>query len=124
MGADNRKAEVDRETELTTRDGTGRRLRRGVIWVLALLTVPGAAVVMIFALGAVMSRAACSTHQCPNAGPGGIGFGVLFYGAPVVALLTVVVTFFTATRRWGLVVPLCGLALLGADIAALAVTFT
>ncbi|EUA78613.1 hypothetical protein I553_2903 [Mycobacterium xenopi 4042] len=57
------------------------RVRLWVNWVLALLTVPAAVVVLIFALGAVMSTAACSDEQCPTLGPGGIGFGVLFYGA-------------------------------------------
>jgi hypothetical protein len=47
---------------------------------------------------------------------------VLFYGAPVVALLAIVISFFTARRRWGIVVPLCGWALLIADIVILAVT--
>jgi hypothetical protein len=99
------------------------RVRLWVNWVLALLTVPATAAVLIFALGAVMSTAACSDKQCPNLGPGGIGFGVLFYGAPVVALVAIVVSFFTARRRWGIVVPVSALALLAADLVVLAVTF-
>ncbi len=98
------------------------RLRLWVNWILALLTIPGAAVVLIFALGAVMSTAACSDKQCPNLGPSGIGFGVLFYGAPVVALAAIVLSFVTARRRWGIAVPLCALALLGADIVILSAT--
>jgi hypothetical protein len=86
------------------------------------LTVVGAGVVMVFSLGAVMSTAACSDKQCPNLGPNGISFDVLFYGAPVVAALTLIVSFFTAQRRWGIVVPLLALALLVADITILAVT--
>ncbi len=77
---------------------------------MALLTVPAAAVVLIFALGAVMSTAACNERQCPNLGPSGIGFGVLFYGAPVIAALAIIISFFTARRRWGMAVPLCALA--------------
>lgn len=113
------------DAEGATQGDTGRpgRLRLWVNWVLALLTIPAAAVVLIFGLGAVMSTAACSDKQCPNTGPSGIGFGVLFYGAPVVALVAIVLSFFTATRRWGILVPLCGLALLGADIIILAATF-
>ncbi|EUA24852.1 hypothetical protein PFJ02_12085 [Mycobacterium xenopi] len=99
------------------------RVRLWVNWVLALLTVPAAVVVLIFALGAVMSTAACSDEQCPTLGPGGIGFGVLFYGAPVVALVAIVVSFVTARRRWGIVVPVSALALLAADVVVLAVTF-
>ncbi len=99
-----------------------KRLRFWVNWVLALSTVVGAGVVMVFSLGAVMSTAACSDKQCPNLGPNGISFDVLFYGAPVVAVLTIIVSFFAAQRRWGIVVPLVALALLVADITILAVT--
>ncbi|BBY06077.1 hypothetical protein [Mycobacterium noviomagense] len=101
----------------------GGRLRLWVNWVLTLLTVPAAAAVLLFGLGAVMSTAGCSDKQCPNLGPGGIGFGVLFYGAPIVALVAIVASIFTAKRRWGVVVPLCALALLIADLIVLAVTF-
>lgn len=115
---------VERDNEPAAPGGADRskRLRLWVNWVLALLTVPGAVVVMVFALGAVMSTAACSDKQCPNLGPSGISFDVLFYGAPVVAALTIVISFFTAQHRWGIVVPVGALALLGADIAILAVT--
>jgi hypothetical protein len=108
----------------TATSGTDRskRLRFWVNWALALLTVVGAGVVMVFSLGAVMSTAACSDKQCPNLGPNGVSFDVLFYGAPLVAALTIVVSFFTAQRRWGIVVPLLALALLVADITILAVT--
>jgi hypothetical protein len=121
---ENHDLKIHADTTLVTQGDTGRggRVRLWVNWVLALLTVPGAAVVLIFALGAVMSTAACNDRQCPNLGPSGIGWGVLFYGAPVVALLAIVISFFTARRRWGIVVPLCGWALLIADIVILAVT--
>lgn len=102
--------------------GRGKRLRFWMNWALALLTVVGAGIVMVFALGAVMSTAACSDKQCPNLGPNGISFDVLFYGAPVVAVLTIIVSFFTAQRPWGVVVPVGALALLVADITILAVT--
>jgi hypothetical protein len=102
-------------------DRTKRR-RLWLNWALALLTVVGAGVVMVVALGAVMSTAACSDKACPNLGPNGISFNALFYGAPVVAALTIVVSFFTARRRWGFVVPVAALALLIADIAILAIS--
>ncbi len=113
------------DTEAATQDDTRHpgRFRLWVNWVLVLLTIPAAAVVVIFGLGAVMSTAACSDKHCPNVGPSGEGFGVLFYGAPVVAVVAIALSFFTATRRWGIAVPLCGLALLGADIAILAAVF-
>jgi uncharacterized membrane protein YcfT len=97
--------------------------RLGVNWALALLTAPGAALVMIFAIGAVMSVAACSTVECPHLGPSGALYNVLYYGAPVVAGLTILVSFVTAKRRWGIAVPLSGLGLLLADVAVLAITF-
>jgi hypothetical protein len=114
-------AGLDRVNEPSAPGDTGR-VRLWVNWVLALLTVVAAAVVMVFALGAVMSTAACSDQQCPNLGPSGISFDVLFYGAPIVAGLAIVISFFTARRRWGIVVPVCALALLVADITILAVT--
>jgi hypothetical protein len=110
------------DSKPATPGDTGERLRLWVNWVLALLTVPAAAAVMIFALGAVMSTAACSTRACPNLGPGGIGFNFLFYGAPVVAAVAIAASFFTARRRWGIVVPICALALLIADITIVALT--
>ena len=93
-----------------------------VNWGLAICTVPAAAMVMLFALGAVMSTDACSDKACPNLGRGGIDFNVAFYGAPAVAFVVIVLSFFTAKHRGGIVVPLCGWALLVADVAVMAVT--
>lgn len=111
--------------QATTVQTAGRgRVRRGVVnWILAALTVPAAALVMIFAVGAAMSIAACSTGQCPDLGPDGAVYGVLFYGAPVVSGLTIVASFFTALRRRGWIVPVVALALLAADFAAIAILF-
>jgi hypothetical protein len=99
----------------------GRSVRPWVNWGLALATVPAAAIVMLFALGAVMSTDGCSDRSCPNLGRGGIDFGVAFYGAPVVAFVVLVISFFTAKRRGGIAVPLVGWALLIADVALMAV---
>jgi hypothetical protein len=100
----------------------GHRRRLWLNWGLALLTAVGAGVTMAVALGAVMSTAACSDKACPNLGPRGISFDTLYYGAPVVAVVTIVLSIFTARRRWGFVIPVTALALLIADIAILAVT--
>lgn len=103
--------------------GDGRRGRAPWPWVnwgLALATVPAAAIVMLFALGAVMSTDGCSERTCQNLGRGGIDFGVAFYGAPVVAFVVIVVSFFTAKRRGGIAVPLVGWALLVLDVALMA----
>lgn len=104
-------------------DDRSRRRRGWVNWVLALLTVPSAALVMIFGIGAAMSVAACSSGQCPKLGPSGLLYGILLYGAPAVAALTIAISFVTATRRWGVIVPLCGLALLLADVAVMVSLF-
>jgi hypothetical protein len=121
---ENRNLTIDTDTERAAPGDTDRntRLRFWVNWALALLTVLGAAAAMLFALGSVMSTAACSDKQCPNLGPNGISFDPLFYGPPVVAALTVIVSFFTARRRRGIVVPVVALALLAADIGILATT--
>jgi hypothetical protein len=109
---------------LAERGGTDRdkRVRLWVNWALALLAVVGAGMVMAFALVSVMSTAACSDKACPDLGPTGISFDTLFYGAPVVAAVAVVASFFTARRRWGFVIPVIAIALLIADVAILATT--
>ncbi|OBA80208.1 hypothetical protein A9W99_19235 [Mycobacterium sp. 1164966.3] len=104
-------------------DDRSRRRRAWVNWVLALLTVPLAALVMIFGIGAAMSVAACSGAQCPKLGPSGLLYGVLLYGAPVVAALTIALSFLTATLRRGFIIPLCGLLLLLADVAVMVTLF-
>src|SRR6201981_1859757 len=71
----------------------GRNVRPWVNWGLALATVPAAALVMLFALGAVMSTDGCSDRSCPNLGRGGVDFGLAFYGAPVVAFAVLVSRF-------------------------------
>ena len=84
--------------------------------------MPAAAVVVLFALGAVMSTDGCSGSNCPNLVHGGIDFCIAFYSAPVVAVAVIVVSFFTANRSGGILVPLCGWALLVADVALIAAT--
>jgi len=115
---------VGRATPESVADTDRGRGRRGVVnWILAALTVPVAALIMIFAVGAAMSVAACSTAQCPNLGPSGVLYGVLFYGAPAIAGVTLLLSFLTALRRRGWIVPIVALALLAADFAAIAILF-
>jgi hypothetical protein len=115
----------DRDALAETGDtGRDKRVRLWVNWALALFAVVGAGLVMAFALVSVMSTAACSDKACPNLGPNGISFDMLFYGAPVVAAVAFVASFFTARRRWGFVIPVIAIALLIADIAILATTVT
>ena len=93
-------------------------------WAFALLTVPAAALVMIFDVGAAVSTAACSGAQCPALGPHGLAYGVLLYGAPAIAAMTIVVSLFTATRRRGFLVPVLGLVLLLCDVAVTSMLFS
>jgi hypothetical protein len=44
----------------------------------------------------------------------------VWFGSPVVAGVAIIISFFTARRRHGIVVPLCAWALLVADVALLA----
>ncbi len=127
MNGNNRNLAVDRGADSAAEPARGESRPGGDVWPwvdwgLAVTSVPAAAIVMLFALGAVMSTDACSDRQCPDLGRGGIDFGVAFYGAPAVALVVILISFFTAKRRGGIVVPLCGWALLIADVAGMAAT--
>ena len=115
-------ADPDKQPASTAGADRSKRLRLWVNWALALLTVLGAAIVMVYFFSAVMSTAGCSARTCQHVGPDWVSPDVLLYGPPVVAVLTIVVSFFTARRRWGIVVPVVALALLGADAAILATT--
>ena len=98
--------------------------RSGLNWVLALLTIPGAALVMLYSVGQVMgSSTGCTDEACQQSDPGEFWFGVLTYGAPIVALVTVGLSFLTAKRTYGIVVPLAGLTLLLLEVALLAKAF-
>jgi hypothetical protein len=90
-----------------------------VNWTLAVLTVPAAVVVVLVGLGVFMSYAACSAKACPQQGPSGIWLEIVWFGSAVVAAVTLIISFFTARRRFGIVVPLCAWALLAADVALL-----
>ncbi|MBP2453711.1 hypothetical protein [Mycolicibacterium lutetiense] len=108
---------------LQTQHTGDRRLRISTTWVLALLTVPAAVAVFLYGMGAVMGMAGCTGDVCASKGPGEFWFGVLFYGAPVVPVVTIAVSMFTSRLRYGVLVPLAGLALLAIDFAVLALTF-
>jgi hypothetical protein len=127
MNEENRDVKIDaavdpdKQPASTADPDRGKRLRLWMNWALALLTVLCAGVVIVYFFGAVMSTAACSDGRCPHPEPNWISPDVLLYGPPVVAALTVIASFFTAQRRWGVVVPVVALALLAADIGILAV---
>ena len=127
MNADKSNVTFDTKTRssadpATLRTGRNEHVWPWVNWGVALSTVPAAAIVMLFALGAVMSTDGCAAHSCQTLGHGGIDFGVAFYGAPLVAFVVIVISFFTAKRRKGIVVPLFGWVLLVADVAVMAIS--
>jgi hypothetical protein len=103
-----------------------RRLPTSRVWVnwaLAALTVLVAAGVVIFAASKVVDMAVCSSAPCPDPGSNSLVYTVLLYGAPLVATATVITSIFTANRRRGVAVPLCGLALLVSELTATAILF-
>lgn len=92
-------------------------------WILAFLTVPGALVVVAFAYLNVMGTAGCTTATCPDMGPSESVFGLILYGTPVVAVVAVTLSFFTARRRHGILVPAVAWALMIAGAVVLVTTF-
>jgi hypothetical protein len=101
----------------------GRRARI-VNWVLALATIPGAVVVVVFLYMQILGTAGCNQQPCPRQGPGEFGFTIIQYGAPVVAVAAIVLSFFTARRRGGILVPVVAWLLLIAAFVVLAFSFT
>lgn len=108
------------ESHTDTQHAEQRRL--SVTWVLAILTIPAAMAVFLYGMAAVMSLAGCTDQTCAHKGPNEFWFGILFYGAMVVPVVTIAVSAFTARLRRGIVVPLLALALLATDFAVLALT--
>jgi hypothetical protein len=92
-------------------------------WVLGLSTLLGAAAVEVYAYMQVLGTAGCSAGTCPRLGPGQVGYTVITYGAPAVAVVAVIATFFTARRRRGILVPIVAWSLLVIAAIVLAVTF-
>ena len=110
----------------TSTGDTGRIRRSGRIvnWVLALATIPGAVAVVVFLYVQVLGTAGCNDQACPRQGPGELGFTLIQYGAPVVAVVAVVLSVFTAGRRGGIVVPVVAWSVLIAAFVVLAFSFT
>ncbi|MED5812417.1 hypothetical protein VST63_08590 [Mycolicibacterium sp. 050232] len=112
------------ESQTLQTEHTGEpRMRISLTWVLVVLTIPAAVLVFLYGMGAVMSMAGCTGDVCADKGPGEFWFGILFYGAPVVPLVAIAVSIFTSRMRYGILVPIIGLAVLAIDFAILALTF-
>lgn len=114
------------EVQVAARDTHDERTahrRRLVNWVLAGLTVPGALVIVVYQYLQVLATAGCSENTCAKLGPSPFVFGLIEYGAPVVAVLAVGLSFVTARKRYGIAVPLVAWALLLTAFAVLTFTF-
>jgi len=92
-------------------------------WVLALTTLLGAAGVVALAYLEVLGTAGCGADQdCPRPGFGETGFTLIVYGAPAVAAGTVALSFLTARKRNGILVPIGGWLLILLAVVILLVT--
>jgi hypothetical protein len=91
-------------------------------WVLAVLTIPGAAVAMFFAYGAVLGTSACSAKTCEHL-PSEAVYTVMLYGPAVVAVIAVLLSFLTAHRPRGYLIPVAAWALLILDVAVMFFAF-
>jgi hypothetical protein len=113
-------------TAVDRQPGTDEVGRTGRItnWVLALATVPGAVAVVLFLYMQILGTAGCSDQTCPWQGPGELGFTLIQYGTPIVAVVAVGLSFFTARRRGGILVPVVAWLLLIAAFIVLVFSFT
>jgi hypothetical protein len=112
-------------TAITTNDtehvgGAGRIVN----WVLALATLPGAAAAVVFLYMQILGSAGCSDQTCPRQGPNELGFTLIQYGVPAVAVAAVVLSFFTARRRGGILVPVFAWLVIIAAFVVLVFSFT
>lgn len=111
----------DERSEMTDSGRPGRHTTLN--WVLALLTIPGAIAVVAYSYLQVLSTASCTQGTCTRVGPGEDVFGLIMYGSPVVAAAAVALSFFTARRARGFLVPAIAWAILVIAALILAVTF-
>ena len=103
---------------------TGSHTGRAALnWTLALLTIPGAAAVVLYSYVQVLGTAACTGGTCTRQGPGEFVFGLIMYGTPVVAAAAIALSFLTARRAQGILVPVIAWALLVIAALILALTF-
>lgn len=98
--------------------------RTAVNWILAILTVPAALAVVVYAYLQVLASAGCSGGACgEKIGPSETVFGLIEYGTPVVAVVAVVLSFSTARHRYGIAVPVIALAIIATAAVILFTTF-
>jgi len=80
--------------------------------------------VVLFLYMQILGTAGCGDQACPRQGPGELGFTMIQYGAPIVAVVAVALSFFTARRRGGILVPVVAWLLLIAAFVVLVFSFT
>lgn len=78
---------------------------------------------VLFAYMEVLGTAGCSDRTCAHLGPSEFGFTVITYGAPIVAAAAILLSFATARKRWGILVPITAWVLLIVAFVVLLVTF-
>jgi hypothetical protein len=100
------------------------RTGRIVNWVLALATLPGAVAAVVFLYMQILGSAGCSAQTCPRQGPGELGVTLIQYGVPIVAVAAVALSFFTARRRGGILVPVVAWLVIVAAFVVLVFSFT
>src|SRR6476620_664493 len=117
--------EHDKKRAVAERDGAGGSHGGWTLvnWALAVLAVVGALAVVVFAYLRVLGTAACTAGICGGTGPGETVFGLILYGTPLVAVAALLLSFFTARRRMGIVVPVCAWMVVLAAVIVLIVTF-
>ena len=92
-------------------------------WALAVLAVVGAFATVGFAYLKVLGTAACTDKVCGGLGPGELGFSLILYGTPIVAVVGVLLSFLTAKHRLGIIVPIFVWAVIVIAVVVLVVTF-
>jgi hypothetical protein len=115
-------ADIQRQNrEITSR--TEHRVRLVVNWILAVLTLPGALLVMAIGFAFALGTDRCAYEDCPHMGPPFLVMTLLFFGAPVVSVSTLIASIRTARRGWGFAIPLAAFAFFGVDVVILYLTF-
>lgn len=89
---------------------SGSTTRTVANWVLSVAAVPAAVAIVVALYGQILGTAGCSPGSCATLSEN--SFTLIQYGVPVVAVLTVVASFFTARKRGGVIVPIVAWALL------------
>lgn len=102
---------------------TGSRTHTGRNWVLAILTVPASLAVVGFAYLQVLGMARCGAGTCTETGPGETVYGLILYGTPIIAIVAVALSFVTARKRYGIVVPGVAFVILAVATIILITTF-